>query len=370
MTTTTRQNHYLLLTPGPLTTTSGVKEAMLTDWCTWDKEYNGLVQQIRAELVTLATRQTERYTSVLMQGSGSFCVESVVGSVIPAGGKLAVLSNGAYGARIAQMAGVLNIDMAVLDFGETTQADAASLEKLLQQDKAITHVAVVHGETTTGMLNPIREIGAVAKRHGKTYIVDAMSTFGGIELDAAELQIDFLISSSNKCIQGVPGFGFVIARRGELEQCRGRARSLSLNLFDQWDTMERQNGKWRFTSPTHVVHAFYQAMRELEAEGGIAKRQQRYEKNHRLLVRGMESLGFRALLPSELQSPIITSFYYPESGRFSFETFYKRMKEEGFVLYPGKITSAQTFRIGNIGDVHADDVERLLDAIGRNRFWS
>jgi len=265
---------------------------------------------------------------------------------------------------------VLNIDMALLDFGETTQADAASLEKLLQQDKAITHVAVVHGETTTGMLNPIREIGAVAKRHGKTYIVDAMSTFGGIELDAAELQIDFLISSSNKCIQGVPGFGFVIAKRGELEQCRGRARSLSLDLFDQWDTMERQNGKWRFTSPTHVVHAFYQAMRELEAEGGIAKRQQRYENNHRLLVRGMERLGFRALLPSELQSPIITSFYYPESDRFSFDTFYKRMKEEGFVLYPGKITSAQTFRIGNIGDVHADDVERLLDAIGRNRFWS
>ncbi|MFE5321376.1 2-aminoethylphosphonate--pyruvate transaminase [Paenibacillus sp. NPDC056579] len=370
MTTMTKQNHYLLLTPGPLTTTSTVKEAMLTDWCTWDQEYNGLVQQIRSELVALATAQAGDYTSVLMQGSGSFCVESVIGSVIPADGKLAVLVNGAYGARIAQMAGVLNVALTVLDFGETTQADAAQLEALLKQDEAITHVAVVHGETTTGMLNPIREIGEVAKRYGKTYIVDAMSTFGGIEMDVAELQIDFLISSSNKCIQGVPGFGFIIAKREELEKCNGRARSLSLDLFDQWDTMERQNGKWRFTSPTHVVHAFYQAMQELAAEGGIVKRQQRYENNHRLLVEGMERLGFRTLLPSELQSPIITSFYYPDSPAFSFDTFYQRIKQEGFVLYPGKITSAMTFRIGNIGDVHASDMERLLNAIERNRFWS
>ncbi|WP_036746754.1 2-aminoethylphosphonate--pyruvate transaminase [Paenibacillus sp. UNC451MF] len=368
--TTATKNPYLLLTPGPLTTTDSVKSAMLIDWCTWDKEYNGLVQEIRSELVQLSTQHTGDYTSVLMQGSGSFCVESVIGSVIPSNGKLAVLVNGAYGARIAQMAGVLNIDMVVLDFGETERADAARLEALLQQDAEITHVAVVHGETTTGMLNPIREIGAIAKQYGKTYIVDAMSTFGGIELDVAELQIDFLISSSNKCIQGVPGFGFVIAKREELALCRGRARSLALDLFDQWDTMEHQNGKWRFTSPTHVVHAFYQAMKELAEEGGIAKRQQRYENNHRLLVKGMERLGFRTLLPAEYQSPIITSFYYPDSTEFSFETFYKRMKEEGFVLYPGKITSAQTFRIGNIGDVHEHDIERLVEAIERNRFWS
>lgn len=368
--TTATTNPYLLLTPGPLTTTRTVKEAMLIDWCTWDKEYNGLVQEIRFELVQLATRQAGDYTSVLMQGSGSFCVESVIGSVIPKNGKLAVLVNGAYGERIAQMAGVLNIATAVLDFGETERADAARLETLLQQDAAITHVAVVHGETTTGMLNPISEIGAIAKQYGKTYIVDAMSTFGGIELDAAELQIDFLISSSNKCIQGVPGFGFVIAKREELVLCKGRARSLALDLFDQWDTMERQNGKWRFTSPTHVVHAFHQAMKELAAEGGITKRQERYENNHRLLVQGMKRLGFRTLLPAEYQSPIITSFYYPESEQFSFDMFYKRMKEEGFVLYPGKITSAQTFRIGNIGDVHAEDIERLLAAIERNRFWS
>ncbi|WP_282937219.1 2-aminoethylphosphonate--pyruvate transaminase [Paenibacillus sp. RC67] len=368
--TTATKNPYLLLTPGPLTTTDSVKAAMLIDWCTWDKEYNGLVQEIRSELVQLSTPQTEKYTSVLMQGSGSFCVESVIGSVIPSNGKLAVLVNGAYGARIAQMVDVLNIDTAVLDFGETERADAARLETLLQQDAAITHVAVVHGETTTGMLNPIREIGVIAKQYSKTFIVDAMSTFGGIELDVAELQIDFLISSSNKCIQGVPGFGFVIAKREELELCRGRARSLALDLFDQWDTMERQNGKWRFTSPTHVVHAFYQAMKELAEEGGIVKRQQRYENNHRLLVKGMERLGFSALLPAEYQSPIITSFYYPKSEHFSFETFYKRMKEEGFVLYPGKITSAQTFRIGNIGDVHANDIERLVEAVERNRFWS
>ncbi|SDW43207.1 2-aminoethylphosphonate--pyruvate transaminase [Paenibacillus sp. CF384] len=363
------ENPYLLLTPGPLSTTKRVKAAMLRDWCTWDKEYNDLVQDIRAKLVHLATQQPEAYTSVLLQGSGTYCVESVIGSVIPQAGKLAVLVNGAYGQRIVQMANTLGIETVVLDSGETEPADPHHLDEVLTADASITHVAMVHGETTTGMLNPLADIAGTVKRHGKVLIVDAMSTFGGIQMDVQKLGIDFLISSCNKCIQGVPGFGFVIAVKEQLEQCKGIARSLSLDLFDQWDSMERYSGKWRFTSPTHVVHAFHEALLELEDEGGVKARQLRYETNQRMLVQGMERLGFQTLLPARHHSPIITSFYFPDSPSFTFERFYQEMKEEGFVLYPGKITAADTFRIGNIGDVHAADMERLIEAVERRRFW-
>ncbi|EPD88792.1 2-aminoethylphosphonate-pyruvate transaminase [Paenibacillus sp. HGH0039] len=356
-------NEYLLLTPGPLTTTKRVKAAMLRDWCTWDRDYNGLVQDIRARLVALGAGRAEGYTCVPMQGSGTFCVESVIGSVIPPGGKLAVLTNGAYGDRIAQMARVLGIETAVLDSGELSPVSPGELEELLRRDETITHVAVVHSETTTGMLNPIAEVGAAAKKYGKTFIVDAMSSFGGIEMDMSELNIDFLISSANKCIQGVPGFGFVLARTEELKRCEGQARSLSLDLYDQWNTMERQSGKWRFTSPTHVVRAFHEALKELEDEGGIKARCERYTENQRTLAEGMEAIGFRPLLDPSVQSPFITSFYYPDSSDFTFLAFYEELKKNGFVIYPGKISAAQTFRIGSIGDIHPADMQRLVRTI-------
>ncbi|TGV05873.1 2-aminoethylphosphonate--pyruvate transaminase, partial [Mesorhizobium sp. M00.F.Ca.ET.186.01.1.1] len=242
-------NPYLLLTPGPLSTSKSVKAAMLRDWCTWDNEYNDLVQDIRKKLVRLSGNNHDDYTAVLMQGSGSFSVESVVGSAVPADGKLVVLTNGAYGNRLAQMAQVLKVNTVVIDFGEVDEAQPHKLRELLEQDADVTHVAVVHCETTTGMLNPIAEVGKVAKEYGKVFIVDAMSSFGGVAMDVADLQIDFLISSANKCIQGVPGFGFILAKTGELKKCKGQARSLSLDLYDQWETMEKHNGKWRYTSP-------------------------------------------------------------------------------------------------------------------------
>lgn len=230
----------------------------------------------------------------------------------------------------------------------------------------MTHVAVVHCETTTGVLNPLDAIAGIVKSHGKTLIVDAMSSFGGVPIDMSALGIDYLISSANKCIQGVPGFGFVIARRSLLEGCKGVARSLSLDLYDQWATMEKGHGKWRFTSPTHVVRAFLQALSELDAEGGIAARHTRYAENHRTLVRGMRALGFRTLLPDEWQSPVITSFYYPTED-FNFKDFYDKLKAKGFVIYPGKISQADTFRIGHIGDVRPADFTRLVQAIGELR---
>lgn len=349
---------YLLLTPGPLTTSRSVREAMLRDYSTWDVDYNTLVNDVRARLVKLATSR-DGFTSVLMQGSGTFAVESTIGSVVPPDGKLLVVNNGAYGARIVTIARRLKIDCVDIAFAETESPDLVKIEQALQQDSRITHVAMVHCETTTGMLNPAAEMGRIVAENGKTYIVDAMSSFGGISLSMESLHASYLISSANKCIQGVPGFGFVIAARDKLEGTKGWARSLSLDLYDQWREMEQHGGKWRYTSPTHVVRAFHQALLELDAEGEIAARAARYRENHRRLVGGMREIGFHTLLPDALQSPIITSFHCPNDPRFDFAVFYDRLKARRFVIYPGKVTNANTFRIGTIGHVFPDDIDLL-----------
>ena len=355
-------NPYILLTPGPLSTSKGVRNAMLRDWCTWDADYNeDIVQNIRSRLVALATADVGNYTAVLMQGSGSFAVEACLGTALPKNGKLLVLTNGAYGDRMVEMARLLGIHYTEMAMIETKTPTAAELETIINADSDITHVAVVHCETTTGILNPLEELSRVVKTADKTLIVDAMSSFGGIPMDIGKLGIDFLVSSSNKCIQGVPGFGVVIARRDVLEQCAGNARSLCMDLVGQWREMDK-TGKWRYTSPTHVVRAFYQALDELYEEGGIVARHARYSKNHSVMVAGMRELGFATLLPDELQSPIITSFLYPDE-KFSFKVFYEAAKARGFVLYPGKISQADTFRIGNIGEVYPEDMERLITVV-------
>jgi 2-aminoethylphosphonate-pyruvate transaminase len=355
-------NPYLLLTPGPLSTSKGVRNALLRDWCTWDADYNEeIVQNIRRRLVLLASAKTEDYTAVLIQGSGSFTVEAVLGTALPQNGKLLVINNGAYGKRMIKMAKVLKLNHIEYSLSEIEPPDPETVARLLSENPDITHVAMVHCETTTGMLNPLPEIARAAEQYGKIFILDAMSSFGGIPFDMADYGIDFLISSSNKCIQGVPGFAFVIAKKDELEKCGGNARSLCLDLYDQWKEMDK-TGKWRYTSPTHVVRAFYEALNELEAEGGVSARCRRYAENQRRLAEGMTALGFKPLLPPRLQSPIITSFLYPRAD-FDFSVFYRQIKKQGFVLYPGKISRADTFRIGNIGEVYPEDIKRLLDVI-------
>jgi 2-aminoethylphosphonate-pyruvate transaminase len=364
-------NPYVLLTPGPLSTTATVKEVMLHDWCTWDAEYNEIVQDIRRRLVEIATVGfPESYTGVLMQGSGTFCVEAVLGTAVPADGKVLILANGAYGERMAQIAQRLRIAHTVARSVETAWPDPQQLRTMLSADPSITHVALVHCETTTGILNPLDDIAAIVRQSGRCFIVDAMSSFGGIPMDVGELGVDFLVSSANKCIQGVPGFGFVVARRKTLEACEGRARSLSLDLYDQWRTMEKENGKWRYTSPTHVVRAFAQALLELENEGGVAARNARYRANHFVLVQGMSQLGFQSLLDESLQSPIITSFLEPEDPGYSFPAFYAGLKSRGFVIYPGKVSLASTFRIGTIGDVTPATMRSLVDAVKDCMSWT
>ena len=363
------KNNYLLLTPGPLSTSESVRNAMLNDWCTWDDQYNKeIVEVIREKLVKLATTNSN-YTSVLMQGSGTASVEATIGSAIGKNDKLLIIDNGAYGARMAEIAEYLQINFVTLCPGETAQPDLQQLDTTLANDSSITHVAMVHCETTTGMLNPIEQFCQIAKKHNKLVIVDAMSSFGGIEMDIGELDIDFMVSSANKCIQGVPGFAFVITKQSAIEKCQGQARSLSLDLYAQWLCMQENHGKWRFTSPTHTVRAFYQALIELEQEGGIKQRMQRYQTNQQSLVKGMRELGFKTLLDDSLHSPIITAFYSPTAASYQFIEFYERLKAAGFVIYPGKVSNADCFRIGNIGEVYPQDMQKLLSAIKQASYW-
>lgn len=354
---------YLLLTPGPLTTSDRVKRAMLTDWCTWDADYNvNIVQNIRKELLKLACVKESEYTTVLLQGSGTYCVESAVTCAINSNHKLLVVANGAYGDRIVEIAKYAGINHKAIILKETEPVTASIIEEAINLDSTITHVAVVHCETTTGIINPLESIAKVVKGAGKVFILDAMSSFGGIPINMEALDIDILISSANKCIQGVPGFGFTIIKRSILNEAKGNSRTLSLDLYDQWQEMEKGNGKWRFTSPTHVVRAFAEAITELNEEGGIEARNRRYSESQRNLVAGMKEAGYEALLPTELQSPIITSFIYP-SSEFEFKSFYDELKKYGFVLYPGKISQCDTFRVGNIGDIFPEDMIRLVEAV-------
>lgn len=350
--------NYKLLTPGPLTTSQRVKEAMMVDHCTWDNDYKSITQKIRASLLDLAHVDDKTYTCILMQGSGTFGVESILTSAIGKEDKILILSNGAYGDRMGKIASQAGLNHRLLSFAYDQSPCPESVEKALEEDPAISHVAMVHCETTSGILNDIEAVGKKVKSLGKTFIVDAMSSFGGVDIEVEKLGIDFIISSANKCIQGVPGFSFIICKTDLLEKCQGQAPSLSLDLYDQWKEMDK-DGKWRFTSPTHVVLAFDQALEELKEEGGIPARQKRYEENNRILIEGMNALGFESYIKRELQSPIITTFFYPQIGDFSFEEMYNFIKERGYAIYPGKLTDADVFRVGNIGEIYKEDMKKL-----------
>lgn len=356
-------NDPLLFTPGPLTTSATVKAAMQRDLGSRDSEFIDLVARIRRQLLEVAGVSTESgYEAVLMQGSGTLALEAVLSSVIPPDGRLLVLANGAYGERMLQMAERLKIDVAIERWPEDKTPDPGTVRKLLAAESQPAHVAIVHLETTTGILNPIEEIAQIVRERGCRFIVDAMSSFGGVPIDFSVLQPDYLVSSANKCLEGVPGFSYVLARREALESTAGYARSVSLDLLAQWQGFER-NGQFRFTPPTHALLALAQALEELAREGGVAGRARRYRANRQALLPGMRRLGFREYLAPELQSDIITSFRYPEDPAFEFAEFYHRLAAQRMVIYPGKVSHADCFRIGTIGQIFPEQVEALVRAI-------
>ena len=347
-----------LLTPGPLTTSDKVKHTMLRDWGSWDDDFRAVTREIRARLLAML-EAPEGYDCVPMQGSGTFSVEAMLGSFIPRDGKVLVLSNGAYGQRIAETLRYLGRDYTMIDKGDYLPPRGGEVRAALQADAALSHVVVVHCETSSGILNPLKEISDAVEAEGRTLLIDSMSAFGAIPLTGVRYAA--LVSSANKCIEGVPGFGFVIAKVPELETAKGRSHSLALDVHAQWTTMNK-TGQWRFTPPTHVVVAFLEAMKAHEAEGGVAGRNARYSENRDVVVAGMRGLGFETLLEEGWLSPIIVTFFCPASPAFDFHRFYDLMKQKGFIIYPGKLTVAESFRIGCIGQLDAAIMKRVVKA--------
>lgn len=352
-----------LFTPGPLNTRISVKEAMLHDMGSRDKEFLEIVKEIRSELLSIAgVTHEDGYDTVLMQGSGTFGVESVISTAIPDYGHLLLLTNGAYGDRINQMTKVYGIKTTTLKYKENIVPPTVEAEDILFKDETITHVAIVHCETTTGIFNDIHGIGQLAKKYNKVYIVDAMSSFGAVPIDIQALDIDFLISSSNKCIEGVPGFSFVIAKTETLKNCIGQARTVSLDMYSQWIDLQKNN-QFRFTPPIQSILAFNQAIKELKLEGGIERRAQRYIQNYRRLIEGTEALGLKTYVDKKDQGYIITSFLFPEHENFDFTVFYEKLHHRGQVIYQGKLSDTNCFRIGNIGQLYLEDIDNLLFAM-------
>lgn len=350
-----------LLTPGPLTTSRRTKEAMLHDWGSWDVEFNDVTADIRRRLIAMAGGG-DAYDCVPLQGSGTYCVEAMLSSFIPKDGWALVLMNGAYGQRAAQTLQVLGRDYVKLDKGDYLPPTPEEVDELLQRRPEITDVVAIHCETSSGILNPLKGISDVVMQHGRRLLVDAMSAFGAVPLDVAEVPFEAMVSSANKCIEGVPGFGFVIAKETALDEAEGRSHSLSLDVHDQWAYMNRTS-QWRFTPPTHAVVAFREALLQHEEEGGVPGRLARYSRNRDVMVEGMREIGFSTLLDDEWLSPIITTFFCPADRNFSFKRFYDELKARNFIIYPGKLTEAESFRIGCIGQLDEGVMRRLLVAV-------
>ena len=350
-----------LLTPGPLTTSLTVKRAMLHDWGSRDQNFMAINARMQQRLVAMIGGQGV-FACVPMQGAGTFAVEAMVNSFVPRDGKLLVLVNGNYGKRIVRMCSYSKRAVARLDWADDQPVDPARVAKALAEDAAITHVAVVHCETTSGILNPVADVARVVAQAGRKLLIDAMSAFGAIDLDSRSVPFQAVAASSNKCIEGVPGLSFVLARIDDLKQSEGRAPALVLDLFDQWQALEK-TGQYRFTPPIHCIVAFDQALTEHEEEGGVAGRGARYRNNWKILITGMRAMGFETLLPDHLQAPIIVTFRMPADPRFHFQTFYDKLKDRGYIIYPGKLTVADSFRIGCIGRLDESHMKGALGAV-------
>lgn len=355
-----KQQPYLL-TPGPITTTMSVKQAMLWDWGSWDGDFRAMTRALCEQLVSYVDDQGE-FVCVPVQGSGTFAVEATLATLIPRQGKALVLMNGAYGQRMTKILDYMGRDYVALDKGDYEPPRGEEVAAILQADEAITHVLVVHCETSSGILNPVAEIAEVVERFDRRLIIDSMSAFGAIDIRSTDFRFDAIVSSANKCFEGVPGFGFSLLRKSELEQAQGNAHSLSMDLYEQWAYMEK-TGQWRFTPPTHIVAAFMQALKEHTEEGGVAGRFARYSRNQQRMVEGMRKLGFETLLADEWLSPIIVTFFSPGHNNFSFERFYELLKARNYIIYPGKLTEAESFRLGCIGQLYDAEVDGLLDAM-------
>ena len=351
----------ILLTPGPLTTSLATKSAMLRDWGSWDAKFNAVTARVREKLLAIVDG-AQTHVCVPLQGSGTFAVEAAFNTLVPRDGHVLVLINGAYGKRMAKIVDMMGRRTSTFETADDVPTTAQDVERLLTLDPSITHVGLIHCETSTGILNPLHEIATVVARLGRRLVVDAMSSFGALPIDARHTPFDALVAASGKCVEGPPGMGFVFVKRGLLEQSAGNSTSLALDLADQHAYMEKTT-QWRFTPPTHIVVALDAALDQYASEGGRAARYARYHANYAALVEGMTKLGFRAFLDPAVQAPIIVTFHAPADPRYTFVDFYARVRDKGFVLYPGKLTQVETFRVGCIGAIGPDEMRLAVAAV-------
>jgi 2-aminoethylphosphonate-pyruvate transaminase len=351
----------ILLTPGPLTTTLRTKLAMLKDWGSWDTDFNAITAGLRQRLLD-SVHGHGTHVLVPLQGSGTFSVEAAVATLVPKNGHVLVPDNGAYCKRAAKLTQMMGRRSTVMPFPEDAPVSAAAVDERLKADPSVTHVVLVHCETGTGVENPLSEIARVCERHGKGLIVDAMSSFGALPIDARTLRFDALIAASGKCLEGVPGMGFVFLRKAVLDACAGNSQSLAMDLHDQHVYMEK-TGQWRFTPPTHVVVALAEAVTQFVEEGGQPARLARYGGNCNTLIDGMGALGFKPFLKPEIQAPIIVTFHAPAHKAYEFKRFYESAKQRGFILYPGKLTQVETFRVGCIGAIGRNEMRQAVAAV-------
>ena len=351
----------ILLTPGPLTTTLRTKLAMLRDWGSWDSDFNAVTARVRKSLLAIVHGE-DSHVVVPLQGSGTFSVEAAVATVVPRDGHVLVLDNGAYCKRAARLTTLMGRRCTLMPFDESRPVSPQALDAQLQADPSITHVVLIHCETGAGVLNPLQAVADVCERQGKGLLVDAMSSFAALEIDARKTRFDALIAASGKCLEGVPGMGFVFIRKAILAGCEGQSQSLAMDLYDQYQYMEKTT-QWRFTPPTHVVVALAEAIAQFEAEGGQPARLARYTRNYETLVRGMAALGFRPFLDPAVQAPIIVTFHAPADPKYDFKAFYAAARARGFILYPGKLTTVETFRVGCIGAIGPTEMEQAVQAV-------
>jgi len=351
----------ILLTPGPLTTTLRTKLAMLKDWGSWDSDFNALTAKLRQQLLDIINDQGH-YVVVPLQGSGTFSVEAAIATIVPRGGHLLVLDNGAYCKRMAKLSNMMGRKTTILSQIEQEPIDPDTVKAALQADPTITHVGFIHCETGTGIINPLVAISELCKAFNVGLIVDAMSSFGALPIDSQDVTFDALISASGKCLEGVPGMGFVFIRKAILAKCANNSHSLVLDLYDQHLYMER-TGQWRFTPPTHVVAALAEAVQQFIEEGGQVARLARYTENCKILLDGLSEQGLKPFLNPDYISPIIITFLAPTSPNYDFKTFYNDIKSQGFMLYPGKLTDIETFRIGCIGAIGSKEIRQVVDTI-------
>lgn len=353
--------HPLLLTPGPVSVSATTKQVMMIDRPSGDVEFQTDVSQARDYLVELVNGRGA-YTAIPVPGSATYANEGVIATLVPPGGKVLLHTNGVYGDRLIEICAANGTPHVVLRTRPFAPATPEAFEAVLCADPAITHVMVVHCETSTGMLNPLEPVAEICRRHAKGLLIDAVASFGAMAIDARALGFHAVTLSSNKCMQGVPGVGWAIVQQHALEAARGVCRSLSLDLWDQNQHMQR-TGAFRFTPPTHVVAAFAQACREHAAEGGSAARLSRYRRNWHRLIDGMRQMGFSTVVPDEHASPIVATFHNPPDPAFSFDALFQGMKRRGFVIFPGRLAIADTFRIGCMGDVTEDDIGAAMAAL-------